>query len=184
MGKHNPHFVVGIAGRSGSGKTTVARLLREHFVVPRRGAACEVRKFAGPLKEMLRIVGVEKGDEPGETPHEAFRDAAQAIGQWFRSNVDRDFWVDLQRHALAGLSAPTVVVFDDVRYANEVEMCDLVVGLTTARDAGLSAEQMLHASERVEELEVDYTVENNTPADPAAIADAVYGEVTKRWRQE
>jgi dephospho-CoA kinase len=172
--KHPPHFVVGLAGRAGAGKSTVARLIREQFNLPHRQMACEIRKFAGPLRGMLEYVGIEKGDEHGETADPDFRECAQFIGHGLRSIKGQDFWVDIQRHAMSGLSAPTLIIFDDVRYANEAALCDLVIRLVTVRESALTELQRTHPTEaEIASFDADFVLGNDTPADARNAADAV-----------
>lgn len=179
-----PHVVVGICGPSGAGKSTVARALRERAYFRRNSTPVQIFKMAAPLREMLAVIGVEKGDGPGEVPHPYFRDFAQHIGAFARNSVDIDFWVDIQRHRIAGLSAPSVVVYDDIRYINETELCDLVIRLTTNRGTDLTGDQAAHESETGwQALPADLTFENNHPADIEPIVDEIERRVAAIQRE-
>jgi hypothetical protein len=183
--KHRPHIVIGFAGIAGSGKTTVARLVREHFRLPHPQMACDIRKFAAPLRGMLEYVGIEKGDEEGEVPDPDFRECAQFIGHGLRQIKGQDFWVDIQRHAMSGLSAPTVIIFDDVRYANEAALCDLVVRLVSGRGSTLTELQRTHPTEAgVSGFEPDFVVANDTPEQATQTADAVAARVRELLKGE
>lgn len=112
--------VVGLIGRLGSGKTTAADYLVEQYGFSRI-------KFADPLKDMLRAIGLTddhiEGDlkeEPcdllmGQTP----RHAMQTLGtEWGRNCIDQNLWVRLW---LERAGAKRMVVADDCRFPNEME---------------------------------------------------------------
>ncbi len=179
--KHPPHTLIGFTGRAGSGKTTVANRVKERLRVQHkmhRSCVVEVAKFAAPIRDMLRVVGVHKGDELCEEPHPLFRSAAQFLGSWFRE-ADADFWVNTMLNDLAGRETPTIVLLDDVRFDNEAETCDLVVRLTcTTRDGGLTPEQFLHESEREwQKIPARLGYMNEELCDVDTIARAVVAEI-------
>jgi len=110
--------VVALTGPAGSGKSTAADyLIRQH--------GYERVKFAGPLKDMMRAIGLDEDDIEGsdkelsnsllcdKTP----RHAMQTLGtEWGRKCIGEDFWVRLWLHRVA--TAKRVVV-DDLRFPNE-----------------------------------------------------------------
>ena len=150
--------VIGIAGRAGSGKSTMARLVRLQF------GQSDVLKFAAPLKAATRGLLIHQGftsDEAtraiegdlkrlpderlgGLTPTQIM----QAIGNGVRDDLDPDVWVRMARQRVAVSPAP-VIIIDDVRYANEAaavrRMGGRVVMITGREDANVSSG---HASER------------------------------------
>lgn len=129
-------IVIGLTGVAGSGKTTVAEILREEW-------GAERRPFADPLKRMLRRLledqGVGLADAcrmtsgdlkeitteylGGRTP----REAMQTLGtEWGRA-LAPTLWIDAWRRGLEKLALESgaddeelVVVVDDVRFPNEV----------------------------------------------------------------
>lgn len=166
-----PPRVLALAGRAGSGKSTVAEhLISEHGYVR--------VKFAGPLKNMLRAVykynGVT-GDEVErrlegdlkEVPDAALggrspRHAMQALGgEWGREMMHSDLWVSMweaqvQQVLVAGFN----VIVDDLRYANEAaavhKFGGTVLGLT-GRDPVTA---LLGHSSEVMDLPMDVEVTN------------------------
>lgn len=116
--------VIALAGPAGSGKSTAARHLIE-----RHGYT--LVKFAGPLKNMLRAIGltdehIEGGlkEVPskrlcGKTP----RWAMQSLGkEWARDLIGPDLWVNAWYETVADvLDQGGRVVTDDCRYENEAE---------------------------------------------------------------
>lgn len=172
MNKHGKHLVLGLTGASGSGKTTIAEKVRERLLLPRRAAPVYLAKFAGPIVAALELWGIGR-------EHPDFRQIAQYVGQGLRE-INEDFWVSFQREYVAGLShSGAVVIYDDVRYPNEAELCDLVVQLRTYRDNGLTADQMRHESEQAWWfIPSDMTFpENETQADAERIADQIAARV-------
>lgn len=180
MRRHHPHLVIGFTGRVGSGKTTCAKALAERFRFRRPAQVVHHCQFSEPLKAMLSVVGIEKGEQPGEVSHPAFRDTAQHVGCWMRANVSESFWVDIARDRIEGMNAPTVAVFSDVRFPNEAAFCDLVVRLVTHRDTGLSGYQMIHESERHwETIGAHMEFACDEPQHVEQIADAVYARAVE-----
>lgn len=100
---------VGITGRAGSGKTTIARAilnLRHDW---------RSDSFAAALKSDLATLRCYKGD-PG------FREVAQAYGtEFMRGKYGPNVWFDrLVRHAGGSLDG---LVIDDMRFQNETDGC-------------------------------------------------------------
>ncbi len=183
MLRHPPHVVAGFTGRSKSGKTTIAHAVKERLAIKYRLPCVFVSKFADPLREMLRSVGVEKGDLSHEWPHPFFRTAAQHIGQMFRSQCDENFWVQLAvTNVIGGKSAPSIILFDDLRYLNESEICDVTVQLVTARPNGLSGAEMCHPSEKEwEQIRPTLAYNTDDALDIDRIATNVSGHLLELW---
>lgn len=107
--------LVGISGKAGSGKSTVADYLESKY-------GYKQISFAAILKNMLRVAGLpEPADrDKKEAIIEGFsfswREAAQKLGtEWGRA-LDDDIWVKL---SLASLDDSTNYVISDVRFDNE-----------------------------------------------------------------
>jgi hypothetical protein len=114
--------LIGLSGRAGCGKTTVARYLIEcHGFVRVR--------FADPLKDMLRAVDLTDRQLDGdlkEQPSDLINHwTPRKLQQWlgtdcFRDQVDKDFWVKAwTRRTQAQFDLGENVVADDVRFPNE-----------------------------------------------------------------
>jgi hypothetical protein len=142
-------MIIGLTGFAGSGKSEVARFLRED-------AGFRRVAFADPLKSMLSAVGFTHeqlyGDQKmvpmpefgGKTP----RHLMQTLGtEWGRRLVDPEIWITLwKRQAEAVMSRRDLVVADDVRFPNEVEAITALGGeVWRIRRPGVSV--MSHESE-------------------------------------
>ena len=117
-------LLIGLTGLAGSGKSSVAGILRRRYggrVVP----------FASPLKKMLAALGVPKACLYGadkERPLDLLRGhtarhAMQTLGtEWGRGLIGDDFWLCAWADAVSAVPRDVlVVVADDVRFANEAE---------------------------------------------------------------
>lgn len=114
--------VVAFTGVAGSGKSTATR-----YLIVRHGYT--LVKFAGPLKDMMRAIGLTEDEIEGglkEQPsHTLFgktpRHAMQALGtEWGRDLIHPDFWISLWRRRVETVLADGGrVVTDDCRFPNE-----------------------------------------------------------------
>jgi hypothetical protein len=140
--------LVGITGRAGSGKDTVADYL------------CSTHgflklSFAGPLKAMLAIIDMPEPVDRAlkEQPIPGFdfswREAAQKLGTEFGRGLDPDIWTKIMERKLAHFADDVRIVFSDVRFENEAAMIRKLGGKVlhiTGRAAELGANAG-HASE-------------------------------------
>ena len=132
MGVKIMQKVIGISGKAGSGKGVASNYLVA-------GAGFTLVKFAGPLKTMMRSLGLgdahiegSEKEKPsallnGHTP----RWAMQSLGtEWGRDCMGEEFWVN-QWHRIASdvLDFNGFVVADDVRFENEAAAIRQMGGL-------------------------------------------------------
>lgn len=110
--------IIGLSGKAGAGKSTVAKYLEKQHNFQRI-------RFADTIKNMLRVAGLSDAHIEGdlkEKPCELLcgktpRQAMQSLGsEWGRHMIGEDFWVRLW--AARAAQYPLVVV-EDVRFDNE-----------------------------------------------------------------
>jgi hypothetical protein len=116
--------VVAFTGLAGAGKSTATKYLVEQH-------GYTLVKFAGPLKDMLRAIGLGEGDIEGADKElsnsllcdKSPRHAMQTLGErWGRECIGEDFWINLWRDSVDRIvSAAGRVVCDDLRYPNEAK---------------------------------------------------------------
>lgn len=120
-----PPLLIGLVGRAGSGKSTVAGLLAAEYGMLQMAFADPVLDMICALFEAADIDGahaVERHLKEAPTAlGYSYRHLAQTLGtEWGRHTLAPDFWVRvLARRANAVLAIGDSVVVSDVRYDNE-----------------------------------------------------------------
>lgn len=113
--------IIGLLGKAGSGKTSVANYLEKKYDVKRVA-------FAAPLKRMAKDIWEFSDDQVyGEADVKEAVDlrwgvsprvCMQRLGQAARDHLGDDCWI---LAALNSVDGPGVWVIEDVRYQNEVD---------------------------------------------------------------
>jgi hypothetical protein len=163
-------MIVGIAGKKGVGKSTLANyLVDKGFFYP--------ASFAAPLKQMVRVLLQEIGvagvdinaaeqdkeaiiDKIGES----YRTLLQTLGTDWGRNLNSDIWLLCAEHRLKRLYQANII-FDDLRFANEADFIRERGGLIIhlGRDTGLTDN---HISELgVKRQPGDFCLYNNNTLD-------------------
>ena len=157
--------IIAFTGAAGSGKSTAARVLVEDF-------GYNLVKFAGPLKDMLRAIGLNESEieghlkgEPcdllgGQTP----RHAMQTLGtEWGRQMICDTLWIDIWESRVL---EHDFVVVDDMRFSNEAARVRAFGGRiirVDRRDLSMfKGTNRQHASEaQLSGVPADQTISNN-----------------------
>jgi hypothetical protein len=115
--------IIALVGNAGAGKSTVAEYLMEVH-------RYKLVKFAGPLKTMLRAIGLDDEEIEGERKEvpcdllcgKTPRHAMVTLGtEWGRDLIGVNFWSGLwQEDAAMHINSGYNVVVDDVRFENEM----------------------------------------------------------------
>ena len=118
-------IVIALCGEAGSGKSSVAKYLRERCTA--QGKKFEMASFAAPLKRMcMDIWGFSSDQVFGDAVIKEMPDprtgitprwAMQQLGQAARDRMGASVWLDI---ALAKLCVPGMIyIIEDLRYMNE-----------------------------------------------------------------
>lgn len=116
--EEKPMRLIGIAGPARAGKDTLANCLLNNLSDDWTRSS-----FADPIKEMLRVIGVDCSDEAKAVIDERFavtpRHMMQTLGtEWGREMVYGGIWVKAFEHMNAG----KCVIVPDVRFENEATL--------------------------------------------------------------
>jgi len=156
--------IIGLTGKAGSGKSTVAHILVNDYGFIRV-------KMAGPLKSMLRAIGLTDAHIEGELKEvpcpmlcgQTPRYAMQTLGtEWGRDIIGNDFWTNAWREsvwAACEYAEPAGIVCDDVRFANEVAAVLGMGGKIWHLNRGFTVSADTHSSE-IQPLRCDLYIEN------------------------
>jgi hypothetical protein len=149
--------LIGIAGRAGAGKSTVAAYLEDEH-------SFEELAFADPLVNMLHTL-FDTADVPSKYITEralkeeptplgpSYRRLMQTLGtEWGRDTVALDFWVGIARRRLdVRFLHGQSVVFSDLRFPNEVHFIKQHGGHTIR----VQREDLPHVNPHVSESQID-----------------------------
>lgn len=157
--------IIGIAGLAQCGKSTLAKdIARVAYELKMRPI---MMSFAGALKSAAGEVGASKTENP-----ELYRLFCQEVGSKFRDPAyvpgvtGPDYWVNLTRRSIAkladsGAASEIAIIFDDVRFLNEVQTIKSMGGVMIYVDRetelpDVNADFRKHESERLAyELKAD-----------------------------
>ncbi len=130
-------LLIGLAGRAGSGKDTVASIIKTQ--INKRGYSVKTLAFAEPLKKIVQEVYAftdeqmtkhelkEAGDQRYPRPDGSFlspREAMQKCGTEFARSCYPNTWSDFGIRRAKQLMKPGIdlsVVFTDCRFLNEAQ---------------------------------------------------------------
>jgi hypothetical protein len=159
--------IIAFSGLAGSGKSTAAAHL-----VERHGF--ERIRFAGPLKDMMRALGLSEREIEGDLKEKPCallcghtpRHGMQTLGtEWGRTQLGVNLWINAWRAAVDRLAPTVPVVVDDCRFPNEAEAIlaaggDIVRIVRTGAGVGAAG----HSSEG-HQLPFVFSIENNGTTD-------------------
>lgn len=151
-------FLIGLAGRAGSGKDTFADML-----------GCKTYAFAKPLKDGLAAMGFPepaREDKEKIIPGFAFtwRDAAQKLGTEWGRELQSDIWLAVAKRYRKTVEAEFLVI-SDVRFHNEADWVrehGALVHILGRETYKLEGDTAAHPSEHpLPRLDTDYAIDNS-----------------------
>jgi hypothetical protein len=156
--------VLGLTGRRGSGKSSVAKVLADTYDF-------EILSFATPIKDMLSAMGIpdkylhdpEFKEQPVPGYGKSGRYLMQTLGTEFgRHLVHPGVWVRAVKDKISKLKID--VVLDDVRFENEATMIHAYGGMIVRVERPYGTPPDEHRSELpLPEEHVDHTLRNVSP---------------------
>lgn len=149
-------FLIGITGRAGSGKDSLASML---------GYATYA--FARPLKEGLAAMGFpEPARENKEDKIPGFdftwRQAAQTLGTEWGRELQSDLWLAIAKKRYETFAGDFLVI-TDVRFHNEADWVreNGILVHMRGRASAMTGDQASHASEQTLPARIgDFTIDN------------------------
>ena len=157
---------IALCGPAGAGKSTVAAFLE-------REAGCTRHRFAKPLKDMLRAIGLTEREIEGdlkEVPCPALmgrtpRHALVTLGtEWGRDLIHPDLWVNAWHRTLPAGN----VVTEDLRFRNEWAAASAAGFMTLV--AGFRLKHSRSWISRLRSTRASMRPARASPSRPAALA--------------
>jgi dephospho-CoA kinase len=161
-------MLVGIVGKKGSGKTSIAKILCEEF------SYLEL-SFAQPLKEIGRVFGFtdQQLHEDKLEVNEAWGICAREFLQKFGTELCREklpsilpqmnnVWIQLMERRIEAQDRP--IVISDVRFKDEAQLIHRKLGFIIRVERELEEDGYSVHSSEVEQLGIraDYVIQNNS----------------------
>ena len=115
-------LLIGLRAPMQCGKTTTAEGVKD-FMNANDGVV-RIASLAAPLKTGLAHMGIKKTVVP-----DLYREAAQTLGTDIVRKAYPDWWVNLARSRYVKETTYKVILFDDIRFENEVDLMDETIYL-------------------------------------------------------
>lgn len=183
-------FAIGLGGLAQCGKTTVGAEVISQIEADPAGPPVAKGSFSARIKQtMATMVGADSSFNDQEDKQAklygasdwSVRDFLMAFGTGLvREKVGPDFWVDVVAKQMTEISRPTVLVFDDMRFPNEVGLIGSL-GVTIMIERPGVEKVFSHASEKPETLGVETVVINDSTPQEAAAKVIAIAQNHQRW---
>jgi hypothetical protein len=126
LATHAKPLIVGLTAPAGTGKSSAATLLEEHYAFCPIGLADPILDMLCALAEHVDVPSdwaIERAlkEQPMPVLGRSYRELAQTLGdEWGRAHFGADFWVRIADHKLEQvLTQGDNVVITDIRRPNE-----------------------------------------------------------------
>lgn len=169
MSAPTPPLLLGLTGRAGAGKDTVAAYLEAQYAFAPIGFADPIRDMLGVLLQHVEVDGAwlcerDLKELPAPVLGLSYRALAQTLGtEWGRS-LRADLWLRIGEYRTnQRLDAGDNVVLCDVRFPNEAAWLKAAGGVLVRVERDSVADVRAHESEQhTSALEADHVIENNS----------------------
>ena len=161
-----PTRIIGLCGRAKVGKSTTARAIEE--LSKHRYEVWKI-PFAKPVKEIAMQFGWDgQKDERG-------RRLLQLIGTEVGRGYNPNIWIEKWEAAVDPLikRGGCLVLVDDVRFQNEINCIRSAGGMVARIICGSRQEKLEHASEQVDNLDINFQITVPGSEPPQSIADRI-----------
>ena len=114
--------LIGIHGKAGSGKDTIANVLSNTWFSQVKAFADPVRDLTAAMFRIDRVLFIDRTDKETIIPDLGYspRELLQYVGtELVRDNVDEQFWIKHMSWRIAASHSSTIII-PDVRFQNEV----------------------------------------------------------------
>jgi hypothetical protein len=146
-------LLIGLVGRAGAGKSTVAGMMAEHYAFTELALAEPIAEMVHALFGMAGIDGAWAAERAlKEEPTLlgfSYRHLAQSLGTEWGRGLAPDFWL---RVLALRLNSPALqdenVVISDVRFPNEAEFITLCGGVLVRVLRSTTPQVRTHSSEQ------------------------------------
>ena len=183
-------FAIGLGGLAQCGKTTVGTEVINQIRRDPNGPPVARGSFSARIKQVAAaLVGNDSSFNDQEDKQAQLyggsdwtvRDFLMAFGtDLVREQIGPDFWVDIAAKQMTEIDQPTVLVFDDMRFPNEVGLIQ-ALGITIMIERPGVEKVFVHASENPESLGIETVVINDSTPEAAADKVLAIARAHDRW---
>lgn len=150
-------MIIGLLGKAGSGKSTIAKYLQSN--------GFRVISFADPIKELAREYFGLTTEEVYETKPPHARAILQGLGSLIREQIDENFFINeaAMKIKYSDLQAQQFCI-DDIRLASEAQFIKDLGGIVVKVECpdspqSLTEQAQAHITEQIDAIPYDHLIQ-------------------------